>query len=419
MRLYLMFGCLLLSSVALAQSAPTPKAAAPTPSPTVPAPADVLNKMLPLITDFGRNGTLTGELFGLGSNDNPWKYREIDAGEIAFDHSSPVHAFTVSRESDPDDLLVRRTQNGIIYFFRTHKNGQVIQAYLIDTVNHITTPIPAEEAQQQANAEFSFWDRNADRMMHWYACMAEMAGTNSVTPQRKMEACTWLIQSGKETPFAASMAYVHRSFSYQGKNRKQELADLNQAAKIAPANSDAWAYLCEKENWTLKKKAESFQACQKAVELNPKSPEAWTYRGDIDLRLKKYDLAIANYDQAISLKSDWMWPLDNRGEAYMREGQYNRALEDFDAVIRVSPAYAMGYLDRGILEMKENHLDAALADFQAGHKVQPQLAGCLFGQGLAEYARGDKAGGRADIAKARKLNRKAVEDFKEDGIPIP
>jgi tetratricopeptide (TPR) repeat protein len=414
-----MAGCLLFSSFARAQVTPAAQTATPPSSKTIHAPAEVLNKMLPLITDFGSNGELTDDVLGLGTKNQPWSFREIAAAGNPFDDSAPMHTFAISRGTSPDDVLVSIRLNGKMDFLRAHRNGQVVKAFSIETSNHTATPISTSQAQKELNAEFDFWDTNIDRMTHWYACMAQMAGPDSVTPQRKMDACTWLIQSGKETPFAVSMAYVNRSISYQRKNRKQELADLHQATKVAPTNSDAWAYLCQTENWTLKHRKDALQACQKAVELNPKSPEAWTYRGDIDLRLKKYDLAIANYDQAIALNPNWMWPLDNRGEAYLREGRFDRALLNFNEVIRVSPDYAVGYLDRGILEMKENKLDAALADFQAGSKVQPEYGGCLFGQGLVKYAKGDKAGGKADMAKARKLTPKAATNFKEDGIPIP
>ena len=372
-----------------------------------------------LIAGFGDNSNLTGELVGLGTKDNPWRFREIGINEDVFGGSAPWHTFGIAQGSNPDDLIVSVTQNGEDHLFRAHRNGQVVIAFSMDTTTHMPTPIPAPVAQKELNAEFRFWDQNADRTTNWYACMAQMAGTNSVTPQRKTEACTSLIQSGKEPPYNASMAYVNRSISYEGKNNKQKLADLNQAAKIDPSNSDAWAYLCETYNWAKRDKKDALQDCQKAVELNPKLAEGWTYRGDIDLDMKKYDLAIANYDQAIKLNPTWMWPLDNRGEAYLRLGQFDRALEDFNAVIRVSPAYSMGYLDRGILEMKENDLDAALADFQAGYKVQPDLGECLFGQGLLEYAKGDKARGEANMAKGRKRVPKAAKDFEDDGIHVP
>jgi tetratricopeptide (TPR) repeat protein len=59
-----------------------------------------------------------------------------------------------------------------------------------------------------------------------------------------------------------------------------------------------------------------------------------------------------------------------RGNAYFGKGQYDRAIEDYDQAIRLNPNYAEAYNNRG----------------------------------LAKRAKGDFAGGDADIAKAKQLN---------------
>lgn len=419
MRLYAAVASLAFSSFAFAQVAPVPAAAAPVSPEVAPAPPHALDSIVALITDFGSNGELKADVLGFAKSTQPWPFRTIDIHTDLFDHSTPKHSFAISRGAAQDDMFVSVHDHGKYHFFRAHRNGQVVKGVLTDEATHKSVPIPTADAQKELNAEFEFWDRTVDRSTHWYACMAEPAGTNSVPAQRKMDACTWLIQSGKETPFAVSMAYEYRSWSYRGKNLKKRSADLQQAVKIAPTSATTWADLCEADNVTKKNKKDALQDCQEAVELNPKSPRGWTFRGDIDLRDKKYDLAIANYEQAIQLDPKWMWPLDNRGEAYLREGQLDRALQDFNAVIRVSPDYAMGYLDRGIVEMRKNDLDAALADFKTACKVQPGYGQCLFGQGLVERAKGDKAAGDADMAKGRKLAPKVAKDFEEEGIHVP
>jgi hypothetical protein len=79
----------------------------------------------------------------------------------------------------------------------------------------------------------------------------------------------------------------------------------------------------------------------------------------------------------------------------------------------------MGFLDRGIAEIRKNDLDAALADFQTGIRIDPKCGSCIFGQRLVKRAKGDTAGGNADIARAKAMAPKAADDFVVDGIAVP
>lgn len=260
---------------------------------------------------------------------------------------------------------------------------------------------------------------DVDRASHWRLCNGSISGAHAVDVDQKISSCTWIIQSGKETPRGLANAYTSRGMAYERGHVPMELEDLHQAIKIDPTCTRAWAQLCGVQNWITGETQLAVQSCSKAIELDPLAPEGWTFRGDIYLKRKEFDLAIADYDHAIKLGPTWMWPLDNRGEAYIRKNEIDRAIEDFDAVIRISPDHSMGFLDRGIAELRKNDFDAALADFQTGIRVNLHCASCLLGQGLVKRAKGDIAGGDADIAKAKAMTPRAVDGFAEDGITLP
>lgn len=414
---------LAFSSLAFAQEESVPKASATASLETSSASPDVLNRILALIADSGTDSELVAGMagaLGFTKTGQPWDYRLIGVRADESDSSSPMHIFGVGRGND-EDLLIYVLKDGRSHFIRANRNMQVVRAISVDTAKDEANLIATADAQSEVNDELQFWERNTERTAHWRACMGELKGATPVAVQKKIEGCTWLIQSGKESPPGLAMAYANRGIAYQGDNKQKEkeMEDLNQAVKVDPTSASAWALLCSAQNWDSEEKQFAMQSCSKAIELDPHSPAAWTFRGDIHLRGKDYDLAIADYDHAIELNPNWMWPLDNRGEAYLRKNQIDRAIEDFKSVIRVSPAYAMGFLDRGIAEMRKNDLDAALADFQAGIKVDPKCAPCIFGQGLVKRAKGDRAGGDADIATAKTQSPKAADNFIEDGILVP
>ena len=62
----------------------------------------------------------------------------------------------------------------------------------------------------------------------------------------------------------------------------------------------------------------------------------------------------------------------NRGNGYLDKSQYDRAIQDYDQAIRLNPNFALAFYWRGISKQKK----------------------------------GDKAGGDADIAKAKQLDPK-------------
>jgi tetratricopeptide (TPR) repeat protein len=67
--------------------------------------------------------------------------------------------------------------------------------------------------------------------------------------------------------------------------------------------------------------------------------------------------------------------LKNRGNAYRAKGDLDHAVADFDQVIRIYPAHA----------------------------------GALYARGKIKQAKGDRAGGDADITAAKKIDPKIDE----------
>jgi tetratricopeptide (TPR) repeat protein len=263
----------------------------------------------------------------------------------------------------------------------------------------------------QAKAE----DASRNQQATW--CQAQTGGANAVSPDVKVGGCTWLLQSGTLSPAQVAIVLVYRSNAYAAKHDEvHQVEDLDQAVAADPHSAFAFAASCSAHTWVKIDTDRAMKECTTAVTLDPKSVDGWTFRGDIYLSRHQYDLAIADYDHAISLSADWMWPWDNRGEAYLRSGKYDRAIEDFDQVIKISPDYAMGFLDRGIARIKQNQLDAAQADFETALKVQPDSPSVRYGLGIVKQRKGDVAGGTADIMAALAMSPKASSNFDDDGV---
>ena len=74
----------------------------------------------------------------------------------------------------------------------------------------------------------------------------------------------------------------------------------------------------------------------------------WAERGE-------FDLAIADYDAAISINPLFTEALVNRGVAWARKGDLDRAIADYDAALRISPRDAKAIRNRSLaLEQQSN-----------------------------------------------------------------
>lgn len=382
--------------------------------------SNLMSRMQKLVAEHGVDREMPPKFanaLGVSDTGKIWSNREIAAKAGLGEAGELLHWFSVSRGGDKDLVLSRQRANTLLAF-RANRDGSVVAAFTRDVSSGRVTMRSPAEAQADLDSELMFWDQNEEPISQWNLCLGELGGAHPVTAEEKLKSCTARIESGKETPRAVALAYVGRSNAHVEDTSKQ-LQDLEQSVKTDPTYAVAWAQLCSAHMGLSHDHKRAMQDCTKAITLDPKASEGWTFRGDISLYLRAYDRAIEDYNHAIKLQPTWMWPWDNRGEAFLRLNQFDRAIHDFTEVIRLSPNYAMGYLDRGIARMRKNELDAARADFEAGMKVDPKSASCLLGLGLVKRSRGDVVAGNADIAAAKAISPRAADNFVKDGIPVP
>ena len=77
------------------------------------------------------------------------------------------------------------------------------------------------------------------------------------------------------------------------------------------------------------------------------------------------DLAMADFNQAISRYPGYSDAYNNRALLFYRRGHYDAALEDFNKAIAANPQNPEAYNNRGIVYAKENRFELALRDFNS------------------------------------------------------
>ena len=121
---------------------------------------------------------------------------------------------------------------------------------------------------------------------------------------------------------------------------------------------------------------------------NEVAARAWFSIGMLLSEQQKKKRALAAYDNAIRLKSDYAEVYTQRGNMNDALGQYAAAVADYDAAIRLNPSDAEAYTNRGFVQTKLGNNEAAIADHDAALRLNPDLVEAYHNRGLAKLMLG-------------------------------
>jgi tetratricopeptide (TPR) repeat protein len=87
-----------------------------------------------------------------------------------------------------------------------------------------------------------------------------------------------------------------------------------------------------------------------------------------------FDRAVADYDRAISIKSDFTAAYYNRGLVLADKKQYAKAISDFTTVLQVDPKNAMALYRRGTAYLNSGDAKNGNADLAEARAISPNIA---------------------------------------------
>jgi tetratricopeptide (TPR) repeat protein len=113
---------------------------------------------------------------------------------------------------------------------------------------------------------------------------------------------------------------------------------------------------------------EAIQACEKAIELDPKYAMPWNNKGAALMEKGRYDDAVKAYDKAIEIDPEYKWAWANKGLALADLRKYNESIEAYDKAIELDSKYVNAWYNKGLalkLLGRTTEADAAFAKAKA------------------------------------------------------
>jgi len=95
----------------------------------------------------------------------------------------------------------------------------------------------------------------------------------------------------------------------------------------------------------------------------PDNPTGYHYLGNAFIGQGKIDKAIAQYQQALKLRPDYVHAVYNLGNAYLQQGQTERAIDYYRRTLGLRSDYAMAYFNLGLIFESQGQYDEAIGHF--------------------------------------------------------
>ena len=135
----------------------------------------------------------------------------------------------------------------------------------------------------------------------------------------------------------------------------------------------------------------------------------------------QWDRAIADYSEAIRLKSDSAQVYNNRGNAFYYNGQLDRAIQDYGDAIRLQPDLAEAYSNRGNVYRTTGRFERAIAEYDQALRIEPGNARVFAERGLAFEKQGDAVHALRDFEKSHVLGYRhplLLKKLRESGATL-
>jgi len=161
-----------------------------------------------------------------------------------------------------------------------------------------------------------------------------------------------------------SSSEAHLTFGWNLLWKKQQdlgVAQLEKAVSLDPNSSEAYAHLAQGLNFAGRPD-EAIGFAKKAMRLDP-NYASWVafYLGESYRMLRRYDEAIAAYQEAIRRNPDFPGAHESLAGVYAELGQEKEARAEAAEVLRINPGYSLNWMRDNLPFKNQADLDRIIS----------------------------------------------------------
>ncbi|MEI3649727.1 MAG: tetratricopeptide repeat protein [Dolichospermum lemmermannii FEM_B0920] len=139
-----------------------------------------------------------------------------------------------------------------------------------------------------------------------------------------------------------------------------------------------------------------------------KKYDFWLYeiRGNILVNLKRYDEAITDFTQSITINPQYPGGYYNRGVTYSLQEKFAQAIDDYTQAIAIHPQGIKAYSNRAAAYYSQGKIDSAINDLTQAIAIDSQYATAYYNRGLIYYEQGNLEEAKTNFKNAIAINPK-------------
>ena len=159
--------------------------------------------------------------------------------------------------------------------------------------------------------------------------------------------------------------------------------------------------------YSLEQYEAAISAYNRAIEIDPKNIWLWNNRGEAYVKLKEFDRAISDFKTATELDPDRSYvPWNNLGKLYYEQQNYPQAILSYNQALTIKSDYLPALIGRGNAQKASGLYSEASDSYDRALAINPNYYEAWYGKGsVAEYLQ--------EYEAAREYYQKAV-DLKPD-----
>ncbi len=211
---------------------------------------------------------------------------------------------------------------------------------------------------------------------------------------------------------------VDEILSLNSMGRYDEALQLcNKSIEMDPNSSNAWGAKCT-ILLTLERYDEALQACDKTIELDPNLAAAWNNKGVALDNLDRYDEALQACNKSIEMDPNSVSGWAEKGNALNNLGRYDEAIQACDKALELDPNHSYTWSLKGIIYDNWGRFNEALIECNKSIELDPNNFFAWRAKGCALYNLGkyDEAIQACDKAIEIKPNDPTVWIFKGEAL---